>query len=66
MAYHKINKQDCLSVATPAETDRLNNITDYDLLKRLATRWCVANYFILGGYLGQDNWDATSRLTGEG
>ena len=56
----KVTITDCLSVATKAEKDRLDNILDFNLMKTLVKRWCVANGYKLGGYLGHDKWDATS------
>ncbi len=60
MDYHKITKTDCLSVATKDERLRLDMITDISLLKRLAKKWCDDKGFRLGGYLGNNCWDATS------
>ena len=60
MKYHKITRQDCLSVATPEEKGRLGSITDHALLKELAGYWCAATGYKLGGYLGNDNWEATA------
>ena len=59
MKYHKVNKADCLSVATNDEGVRLNQILDTALMKHLAKRWCDNSRYKLGGYLGSDKWDAT-------
>lgn len=59
MDYHKITLQDCLSVATSAEKVRLSMVSDLALLKALAKKWCDVNSYKLGGYLGNDKWDAT-------
>ena len=58
--YHKVTNDNCLSVATKTEKDRLDNILDFSLMKTLAKRWCIANGYKLGGYLGKCKWDATS------
>lgn len=58
--YHKITEDDCLSVATKIEKDRLSNILDFALLKTLARRWCDNNGFTLGGYLGHSCWDSNN------
>lgn len=57
--YHKVTKQDCLSVATKKEKVRLSQISDLALMKALANLWCSQNSYKLGGYLGKDSWDAT-------
>ena len=59
MGYHKVNLQDCLSVASPTEKIRLSMISDMALLKALAKKWCDKNGYKLGGYLGNDKWDAS-------
>ena len=59
MNYHKVELRDCLSVASPREKVRLSMITDINLLKELASKWCSSNGYKLGGYLGNDKWDAT-------
>lgn len=59
MDYHKVNLQDCLSVASPKEKVQLSMISDIELLKRLAIDWCDVNDYKLGGYLGNEKWDAT-------
>ena len=59
--YHKLTKDDCLSVATTEERDKLNYITDIFLLKELAERWCKKNKRELGGYLGNNKWDTWNR-----
>ena len=66
MNYHKVTCKDCLSVATEEEGDRLDNITDINLLKTLAIRWCCKYGYKLGGYLGWSksdsySWDATLK-----
>lgn len=58
--YHKVNKDDCLSVATKTELTRLNSIWDFALFKTLALRWCDKNGYKLYGYLGNLCWDASS------
>lgn len=57
--YHKVTASDCLKVATEGERRRLDKVHDSGLMLRLADRWCVKNWYILGGYLGDDKWDAT-------
>jgi len=59
MTYHKVTKTDYLGVATKEEKMRLGNITDVGLEKTLAKRWCDANDYTLGGYLGNGCWDTT-------
>ncbi len=64
MKYHKVNYNDCLSVATSDEISSLEYITNIAILKMLAKRWCVKNGYKLGGYLGWskkdgESWDAT-------
>ena len=59
MNYHRITLQDCLLTATPKEKVRLSMISDLKLLKRLAQNWCDVNGYKLGGYLGNEKWDAT-------
>lgn len=61
MDYHKVTYDDCLSVATPGEKALLDNIDDIWLLKTLAQRWCSANGYKLGGYLGKYCWDSTRK-----
>ena len=61
MDYHKVTKADCLTVATPDVKARLGVISDMDILKSLATIWCAINGYKLGGYLGNDCWDATKK-----
>lgn len=61
MAYHKITLQDCLLMATLKEKVRLSMISDIKLLKRLAQNWCDFNGYKLGGYLGNEKWDATKE-----
>lgn len=57
-SYHKVTRGDCLSVATREERAKLDFISPMDLLLRLARRWCRANGYRLGGYLGSWCWDA--------
>lgn len=61
MDYHKVTKVEYLGVATKDEKMRLDNITDVSLEKTLALRWCDANGYNLGGYLGKGCWDATPK-----
>lgn len=61
MDYHKVTRDDCVSVATPDDKARLDVISDFYLLKALALRWCSANGYKLGGYLGNWCWDGTRR-----
>lgn len=61
MDYHKITLQDCLLTATPKEKVRLSMIMDLKLLKHLAQTWCDFNGYKLGGYLGNEKWDATKE-----
>ena len=61
MKYHKITLQDCLLIATPKEKVRLSMIRDMGLLKKLAQNWCDYNGYKLGGYLGNEKWDATEE-----
>ena len=61
MDYHKVIEDDCLSVATEDERDRLAHITDFELYKALAKRWCDRHSYKLGGYLGSLCWDATRQ-----
>ena len=57
--YHKVTRSDCLSVATKDVANKLKLITDFTILKALAAIWCAMNGYKLGGYLGNDCWDAT-------
>ena len=59
MLYHRVNKVNCLEVATISERVRLGTITDFTLLTDLAKLWCNKNGYAIGGYLGSLNWDAT-------
>lgn len=59
MDYKKITLLDCLSVASHTEKMRLSMISDLALLKLLVNKWCDVNGYKLGGYLGNDKWDAT-------
>ena len=61
MKYHRVTRNDCVSVADYADAHKLDFITDMSLLRKLANRWCDINGYKLGGYLGgKDNaWDAT-------
>ena len=59
--YHRLTSIDCLEVATGSEKKRLTNVHDFYLMIALAKRWCVKYGFKLGGYLGDDKWDATQK-----
>ena len=48
----EISKVEWLSVATDDEKLRLSGIFDFDLVLRLAKRWCGKNNMKLGGFLG--------------
>lgn len=62
MNYHRITLQDCLSVASPIEKVKLTQISDLGLLGHLAKIWCGVNGYKLGGYLGNEKWDATKEV----
>lgn len=59
--YHKITRADCLSVATADEKARLDMITDYPLLHKLAMRWGDKHGYRVWGDAGGDCYDATSK-----
>lgn len=61
MNYHKVDLQNCLSVASSTEKVKLSMITDMALLKALAKKWCNKNGYKLGGYLGNNKWDASRK-----
>lgn len=63
--YYKLTESDCLEVATDAEKSRLTYIHDFYLMVALAKRWCSKHGYELGGYLGDDKWDAT-RVESDG
>ena len=63
--YHKVTKNDCLSVATDIEKMRLANITDIELLKELADRWGNKNGYKITYYIGNNCWDSFRILTEE-
>lgn len=63
--YHKVTKDDCLSVATSEEHNRLLCITDMDLLIKLANRWGEGRGYKIGYYIGNDCWDSFRILTEE-
>lgn len=52
MEYHRITRNDCVTVASTAEVLVLQHITPMDLLRELAQRWCTKHGYKLGGYLG--------------
>ena len=60
MAYHKVTLKDCLSVATAKQKVRLSMITDIDLQRQLAQKWCDKHGYKLWNYIGKNCWDATS------
>lgn len=59
MEHRIVNLRDCLLTATPREKMRLSMISDMKLLRTLAQNWCDFNGYKLGGYLGNEKWDAT-------
>lgn len=61
MNYHKVIENDCLSVASKKEKQRLSQILDIALYKELAKRWCAEKGYNLYGYLGNLSWDATAK-----
>ena len=64
VSYHKITRDDCLTVATSEVKAKLDSITNIHILKALAVIWCEMNGYNLGRYISNNCWDATSKHKG--